>query len=190
MNATPRTVSPLDVYQQLGRDAQSILIDVRTAAEYQAMHAHGARLVPLDEFDADRVMSSLEDSGLGRDKPIYITCHSGRRAVQAAERLAERGYPNVAVVQGGIQAWASAGLPVVRGRQMISLERQVQIALGVLVLMKVGLGFAIHDAFFLVLAALGLGLVVAGVTANCALARLIAKLPWNRRAGTNAPASA
>lgn len=186
MNAAPNTVSPLDVYQQLGSDTQAILIDVRTAAEYQAMHAHGARLVPLDEFDA----FSLEDSGLGRDKLIYITCHSGRRAVQAAERLAEHGYPNVAVVQGGIQAWASAGLPVVRGRQMISLERQVQIALGVLVLLKVGLGFAIHDAFFLVLAALGLGLVVAGVTANCALARVIAKMPWNRRAGTNAPASA
>jgi rhodanese-related sulfurtransferase len=101
MNATPRTVSPLDVYQQLGRDAQAILIDVRTAAEYQAMHAHGARLVPLDEFDADRVMSSLEGSRLGRDKPIYITCHSGRRAARAAERLAERGYHNVAVVQGG-----------------------------------------------------------------------------------------
>ena len=67
----------------------------------------------------------------------------------------------------------------------ISLERQVQIAVGSLLILKVILGFSVHTLFFALAAVIGAGLVVAGVTRWCGMAQLVARLPWNR--GENCP---
>lgn len=183
MNGELESISPSALNERMRGGEPVALLDVRTPAEFDARHVRGAHLLPLDELSPDRAIARLGGNGLGKEQPLYVTCQSGLRAAQAARRLAEAGYPRVTVLEGGVQAWAQAGLPVVTGkaRSTLSLERQVQIALGVLVLLKVGFGFAVHPAFFVLLAALGVGLVVAGITENCALARLIARMPWNRR---------
>jgi acetyltransferase-like isoleucine patch superfamily enzyme len=86
----------------------------------------------------------------------------------------------VVVVEGGTNAWAAAGLPVIRGRKTISIERQVRIGAGTFVLAGTALGRFIHPAFYLLAAFVGAGLVFAGVTDICGLAIVLAKAPWNR----------
>ena len=172
------TVKALNEKQTQGE--RFTLIDVRTPAEFEGVHVRGAQLFPLDRFDVDAVVTASPEAGLGRDRPLYITCHAGPRAKQAVEKLAARGYPNVVLLEGGMKAWVAAGLPVVEGKKVIGLDRQVQITVGALVILSVALGFAVHAAFFGLTAAIGAGLIYAGITQDCAMAHLIARLPWNR----------
>jgi len=72
----------------------------------------------------------------------------------------------------------------------LSLERQVQIAIGSLLVLKVFLGFSVHELFFALTAMIGIGLIVAGTTRWCGMARLIAHLPWNRNTNCTQTASA
>lgn len=173
-----RAISPLDVVNDQ-RSARAIkLIDVRTPAEFRSVHAAGAILVPYDQFDPGQFGCS-DAAGNGND-PIYLICGSGGRATAAAERCAAAGLKNVAIVEGGTSAWLAAGLPVVRGRGAISLERQVRIAAGSLVLVGVVLGLFVHRAFFGLSAFVGAGLVFAGVTDTCGMALILARMPWNQ----------
>lgn len=173
-----RTVSPVEV-ERLRRDGKPVrLIDVRTPPEYAEVHADGAELFPLDGLDPKAIMAAK--NGESAD-PLYVLCRSGSRAAKAVERFSAAGFPNVVSVEGGTQAWEQAGLPVVRGTaKVISLERQVRIGAGSLVLLGTALGFLVHPAFFGLSAFVGVGLVFAGVTDWCGMGLLLAKLPWNR----------
>ncbi len=159
---------------------EPVILDVRTPAEYRQGHAAGARSMPLDQMDPLRLPELIGKSGAGRDETLYLTCHSGARAQQAAERLQEAGYCNLAVIEGGTRAWEQAGLPMVRCTRAIALERQVQIAVGTLLVLKVIFGFAVDELFFVAAAFIGAGLIMAGVTRWCGMARLLAAMPWNR----------
>jgi hypothetical protein len=110
---------------------------------------------------------------------LYLTCQSGIRAQQAAEQLKQSGLDNLYLLDGGMDAWAKAGLPMQRCGNAISLERQVQITIGVLLVLKVFFGFTVHELFFAAIPIIGAGLIVAGVTRWCGLAHLIAMMPWN-----------
>jgi len=156
------------------------LVDVRTAAEYRAGHIPGAQLIPGDELSPAAIEDYLGRTGPGRDETLYITCHAGPRAARAAERLRQSGYTNIALVEGGTQRWEQAGLPLQRCGSAISLERQVQIAIGSLLILKVVLGYGVHELFFAVAAVIGAGLIFAGVSRWCGMAELMARLPWNR----------
>jgi rhodanese-related sulfurtransferase len=162
------------------------LYDVRDPGEYRAGHITGARSLPLDgAFPADLVARAGEG-----DTTVVLTCHSGVRAFTAAQRLVDAGAPRVTVLEGGTAAWAGAGLPLRRCGSAISLQRQVQITVGLLVILKVLFGFTVHELFFAGAAFLGAGLLVAGVTRWCGLERLLALMPWNRggRCADQAPA--
>jgi hypothetical protein len=88
---------------------------------------------------------------------------------------------HLALVQGGTEAWQKAGLPVNKCDSVLSLERQVQIAVGSLLILKVFFGFTVHELFFVAAAAIGAGLITAGITRWCGMAQLMARMPWNRR---------
>ena len=177
--STPR-IDAREVMERIRRGEPATLIDVRTPVEFEAVHARGARLVPLDQLDPQR----FAREHAGRDgEPVYVLCQSGQRAAKAADRLQRAGLEQVQVVEGGTQAWEAAGLPVLRGRKAVSLERQVRIAAGSLVVLGVGLGWLAHPLFYLVPAFVGGGLVFAGVTDTCGMAMLLARMPWNRRTG-------
>jgi rhodanese-related sulfurtransferase len=85
--------------------AYSQFIDVRTKEEYAAGHAYRARNIPLDEL-----RSSLDK--LERNEPVYLICQSGRRSKQAAEILVESGFSQAISIEGGMNAWKEAGLPM------------------------------------------------------------------------------
>lgn len=163
--------------QQLLSRLDSIrLIDVRTPAEFETVHIEGATLMPLDRLDPAHVRVFAGDL-------CVLVCHSGKRAAQARDKLAAAGCENLAVLEGGVAAWEQAGLPVKRGRQTLSLERQVRIAAGLLVLTGVVLGTWVHPAFYGLSAFVGAGLTFAGLTDWCGMALLLAKMPWNQQSG-------
>jgi hypothetical protein len=138
--------------------------------------------MPLDKLDA---ASFRGDGGKGNrhSHAVYLICRSGDRSKRAADQLAGQGLENVYVIEGGTQAWEAAGLSVKRGRKTISLERQVRIGAGSLVVIGVVLGWLVHPLLSLLAAFVGGGLVFAGVTDTCGMAMVLAKMPWNQRGG-------
>ncbi len=128
--------------------------------------------MPLDSLDAEQIAS------WAKDKPIYVICQGGTRSGKACQALAGR--VQVVDVEGGTKAWASAGLPVVRGRKAMSLERQVRIVAGSLVVLGAVLALAVHEYFVLLSGFVGAGLVFAGITDSCAMGTMLAKMPWNQ----------
>lgn len=186
--ATPfrQVLPPAEVAKLRSAAGGGDLIDVRTPLEYNEVHAEGARLIPLDKLDPQAVMRSRNGSA---EDPVFVICRSGSRGARAAERFRAAGFQNVVNVEGGTLAWEQAGLPVVRGtKKVISLERQVRIGAGSLVLLGALLGWLVHPGFFVLSAFVGAGLVFAGVTDWCGMGLLLAKMPWNNRAGDSGTA--
>jgi rhodanese-related sulfurtransferase len=176
----PKSVSPDELNRRITSGCTVELLDVRTAGEFESAHVPGARLVPLDELDAG---AFLKQRGAA-DQPVYVLCQSGGRARKAIEKLQQAGFGGGVLVEGGTQAWIDAGLPVTRGAAgVISLERQVRIAAGSLVLTGVLLAYFVHPGFIGLSAFVGAGLVFAGVTDWCGMGLLLAKLPWNQKPG-------
>ena len=177
-------IRPEDVFRRPREDGNRPpprIIDVRTPAEYEQVHAHGAVAVPLDSLDPAAHIAARPGP---TDEPLYVICQSGARAAKACERFEAAGFKNVWCIEGGTTAWERAGLPVVRGtRKVISLERQVRIAAGSLVLVGLLLGWFVHRSLFGIAAFIGAGLVSAGITNWCGMGLLLAKLPWNRASG-------
>ena len=172
-----RTITPheLNELRQSGKLVD--LIDVRTPVEYREVHAQGARLVPLDRLDPKEILAARNGGNTG---PLYVICRSGSRAKQACERFAAAGFGDAVSVEGGTLAWEQAGLPVVRGKKAISLERQVRIAAGSLVFVGAVLALAVDAWFALLPAFVGAGLVFAGITDTCGMGLLLARMPWNQ----------
>ncbi len=150
-----------------------IVIDVREYPEFALGALPQAQLVPL---------SSLAEACLGWDphERRILVCKSGKRSRQAAELLRERGFTNLAVLEGGTEAWIAAGLPVKRQAGPWSMERQVRVIAGSLGLAGTLLGTMLNPWFFLLPGFIGAGLTFSGITDTCMMATLLAKLPWNR----------
>lgn len=149
------------------------LIDVREADEHAHERIHGATLIPLGRIDA-RACTPLAG------KRIVVHCKSGARSRQAAERLCSLGV-DASSMQGGIDAWKHAGLPVERSHNApLPIMRQVQIVVGVGLLFGSALTWWVSPAFLIVPAFFGAGLLFAGLTGTCALASLLGVMPWNR----------
>jgi len=171
------TISCTQLYERLQHGESIDLIDVRTQAEFRAAHLAAARNVPLDQFDpADLLESQYGANG----RPVYVICQGGARASKACAALAAAGCNQAVNVEGGTNAWIAAGLPVERGKNAISLERQVRIAAGSLVVIGSALGYFVHPAFIALAAFVGAGLMFAGFTDTCGMGMLLARMPWNQ----------
>lgn len=174
---TVATIAPTPSLAQQRAEGSCLLIDVRTPAEFLEVHAVGAELMPLDRLDPALVREKLQGQV---DRPCYVICKSGSRARQACEKLQAAGLTSVVSVDGGTEAWVAAGLPVVRGKRVMSLERQVRIAAGALVLLGVMLSLTVHPWLIGLSAFVGAGLVFAGITDTCGMGMLLARMPWNQ----------
>jgi rhodanese-related sulfurtransferase len=169
---------------QAGQNVE--LIDVRTPVEFREVHVQFARNIPLDRLDAAKIAAERN----GTEQPLYVICRSGNRGKQACEKLFGAGCLQVFNVEGGTQACEQAGLPVTRGKKAMSLERQVRIAAGLLVLIGAVLGFAVHPYWIALSAFVGAGLVFAGITDTCGMGMMLARMPWNQVRQTECCASA
>ena len=171
-----QTITPQKLHDISQRETIE-LIDVRTPIEFQEVNSVHAHNVPLDSLDPNVLMSNRNGS---TGKPLYVICMSGKRGEKACEALVKAGYSDVVNVEGGTRAWVAAGLPVNRGRKVMSLERQVRIAAGFLAFLGGTLALTVHPYWAGLSAFVGAGLMFAGITDTCAMGLLIAKMPWNR----------
>ena len=174
---TVSTVPPRRLAELLAGGKAIDLIDVRTPVEFREVHVESARNVPLDRLDPAALVQARSGPA---DEPLYVLCRSGSRGRQACEKFLQAGVANVVNVEGGTLACVEAGLPVVRGKKAMSLERQVRIAAGLLVLLGALLGWLVDPAFVGLSAFVGAGLVFAGITDTCGMGMVLARMPWNQ----------
>ena len=167
-----------DLARALARVDAPLVVDVRLPAEYSAVHLEPSVSIPLDEIGRRR-------AELPHDRELVLVCRTGARARLAAAQLG--GY-RTRVLEGGLVAWQEAGHPVIEGKPHMSLERQVRVAAGTMACIGGVLGVTVSPWFGVLPAFVGAGLVYAGITDRCGMAMVLAKLPYNRRAGDAAPA--
>ncbi|MFN4090438.1 MAG: rhodanese family protein [Alphaproteobacteria bacterium] len=167
-----KAVTPAETRALLDRGAA--LVDIREPGEHARERIPGARSIPLSRFDA----ATLPDAAI-----LVFHCRSDARTRAHAAEFEAAAQREAYFLAGGLDAWKKAGLPVEVDRaQPLELMRQVQIAAGSLALAGAILGFALDPAFHLLSGFVGAGLIFAGVTGWCGMARLLTLAPWNRHA--------
>lgn len=151
----------------------AILIDIREADEHARERIPGAHHLALSQLDD-------ADLAVHRGKPVIFHCRTGARTQGNAGRLAGRigNDCDAYVVEGGLDAWRKAGLPVATDRHApLELQRQVQIGAGGMAFFGTLLGLTVTPWFFAVPLFVGGGLMVAGLTGFCGMAQLLMRAP-------------
>jgi len=167
-----RNISPAEA-KRLVEEEKALLVDIREPEEYAGAHIAGARLAPLSVLP-------LLPPDPDRERPAVFYCHSGRRTGDNAPALEGRAFAAAYCIEGGLSGWQNAGLPVVRrGSGAPSMARQIQVAAGALVFIFSLLAFS-RPGFTWLTLFVGAGLMFAGVSGICLMAKLLARLPWNR----------
>lgn len=165
---TIKTIPPLAAADLLKDGAQ--LIDIRGSDEHARERIGTAKNVPLDRLES-----------IDGETPLIFHCRSGQRTNANASRLEAVNAGPTYLLEGGIDGWKAAGLPTMAdSRQPLELMRQVQIGGGAMVLAAVTLGWLVSPWFLLLGAAIGAGMLHAGITGSCAMAALLTPMPWNR----------
>ena len=173
MTALLHKLSPQQVRDRLDA-GRAVLVDIREADEFARSHITGAHSQPLSTWEKAHL-------SVAPDADVIFTCRSGMRTAGACDRLAARVSGDAFVLDGGLDAWAKAGLPVAANADApMEIMRQVQIAAGSLVLIGVLLGFLVSPAWFGLAGCVGVGLTFAGLSGFCGMARLLMLAPWNR----------
>lgn len=173
MSKTLIALTPEAVEERV-RQGHALLIDIREDDEFARRHIPGALSRPLSRFEA---VALPEMAGT----EIIFTCRSGMRTAANADRLANPVGGNAYVLEGGLDGWTRAGLPIEANlKAPLEMMRQVQIVAGSLVLLGVVLGWLISPIFFALSAFVGAGLTFAGISGFCGMARLLGLAPWNR----------
>lgn len=166
-------MTPADLSKRLAA-GRAVLVDVREADEFARSHIAGALSRPLSQWEQAHL-------AVRPDTHVVFTCRSGVRTQGACDRLAKRVEGPAYVLDGGIEGWERAGLPLAVDRTApLEIMRQVQIAAGTLALLGILLGFVASPAWFGLAAFVGAGLTFAGISGFCGMARLLLLAPWNR----------
>ncbi len=172
-------IRPSQLQQSLQSGRNIALIDVRTPVEHDEMRISGSHLMPLDQLDPAAVKSASANA-----EQCVLICRSGKRADQAFQKLQAAGCDKLVILDGGVLAWESAGLPLERSeRKVLPLMRQVQLVIGLILIASSALALTVNKNFAFIPAFLGCGLTMAGATGWCGLAILLSKMPWNKVPG-------
>jgi rhodanese-related sulfurtransferase len=173
MTAGLHEVTAAELGQWLQQGAATVL-DVRSPDEHRRERIAGAALAPAGTLDAARIAAE--------GRRVVLQCNSGARSFQAAQALLAAGAKEIWHLQGGLQAWKRAGLPLTGDPAApLPIMRQVQIIAGSLIVLGFVLGAMVNPAWHLLSGFVGAGLTFAGLTGRCGMATLLARLPYNRR---------
>ena len=154
-----------------------VVIDVRSAAEFESLHIRGSYNVPLP------LLSEHTDELAARlGSRVVLVCQSGARAEQARQRLATAGIDSAYILTGGAPGFAAAGGDVIKGKDRWDLERQVRLAAGSLVVLGLAGGKFVSPKIRMLAGAIGTGLTFSAATNTCAMGKAISAMPWNRAA--------
>ena len=180
MASNTSTVTALDpetLRDWISRQEDLIIVDVRSAAEFETMHIRGSYNVPLP------LLSENTDELAERlGQRVVLVCQSGVRAEQARQRLDGAGIDTARILTGGVPGFAAAGGDVVRGAQRWDLERQVRLTAGSLVIAGLLAGKLVSPKLRLLAGAIGTGLTFSAATNTCAMGNALSKMPWNKTA--------
>jgi rhodanese-related sulfurtransferase len=182
---TATTLAPQTLREWITKHEDLIVIDVRSAAEFETQHIRGSYNVPLPLLS-----EHTEDLAERLGKRVVLVCQSGVRAEQARQRLDGAGMPSALILEGGVPAFAAAGGDVVRGAQRWALERQVRMAAGGLVLAGLVAGKFVSPKLRGLSGAIGAGLAFSAATNTCAMGNALSKMPWNKTASEPTAADA
>jgi rhodanese-related sulfurtransferase len=180
---TQATISAAGLRDRIGSDEKLRLLDVRTPGEFAAARIPGSHNIPLGDLDAH-----TEALSGGTVTDLVLICQSGGRANLAAEKLQAAGHDRVSVLTGGIAAWEGSGGSVQGGGSAWTIERQVRLVAGSLVLGGILASLKFPKAKFLS-GAVGGGLTFAALSNTCLMGSLLAKLPHNRTGSADAAAA-
>ncbi|MFH2145150.1 MAG: rhodanese-like domain-containing protein, partial [Candidatus Omnitrophota bacterium] len=173
--ASIEMISPREVPALMQKDPQVKLLDVRSPLEFAEVHIKDALSVPID-------MLAAKINELAQSKQRYIVfCRTGNRSPMAADMLMQSGIHGVKVMQGGMTRWQKDGLPVIKGEGGISLERQVRLIAGSVVLLGILLSWFAHWALIFIPVFISCGLIYSGISDNCLMGMLLMKLPYNKK---------
>jgi len=89
----------------------ALVLDVRAAPDFEKGHIPGAKSLPLAQVDAGHKFLAAAKS-----RPVVLVCKAGQSAEGAAGKLRKAGFERVFVLDGGIDGWQQAGLPLAKGR--------------------------------------------------------------------------
>ena len=154
-----------------------VVIDVRSAAEFETLHIRGSYNVPLPLLS-----EHTEELAARLGSRVVLVCQSGARAEQARHRLNAAGIVGAYVLRGGASGFAEAGGDVVRGKRRWDLDRQVRLAAGSLVVAGLTGGKFLTPRFRILAGAIGAGLTFSAATNTCAMGKALSRMPWNRAA--------
>ena len=169
------TIDPSTLRRWREQGASVRLLDVRTASEFETGHIPGSVNVPVDRL---KPHAEAIASGLNGDR-LVVLCQAGPRAERARHILAQHGYSNAVVLTGGVNAWTSAEGDLDQGTPKWTMERQVRLVAGSLVLAGI-LGSLRYPRLRFLSGAIGAGLTFAAVSNTCAMSRVLGLLPYNR----------
>ena len=168
-------ISPRDAFALVKKEPQTKLLDVRSTLEFNQVHIEQSINIPIDTL-------SSRVGELGRTGQKYIVfCLAGNRSPMAADMLLRAGINAVKVMEGGIAKWQKEKLPIIKGQGGMSLERQVRIIAGGLVLAGIIMAWLVHWAFIFISVFVSCGLIYAGLSDNCLMGMLLMKLPYNKK---------
>lgn len=144
------------------------IVDVRAQDEYMQEHIPGSQNIPLDEL-------SNAVARLKSQNKVIVSCRSGNRAGQACSQLEQLGLPNLQLLDGGLMGWKAAKRQTVSLKKGFSIMQQVQIIVGVMVLVG-----TFYNLLWFLAPIAGVGMLIAGLSNTCMMAVFLGKMPWNK----------
>ncbi len=169
-----KKISSTDLLERMKSD-DLILVDIRSAREHQNECLASSKNIPIEEFENHNFYAE-------RAKIVVFYCRGGHRTSQATDLLKRQPFKEIMILEGGIMAWKAKGLTTIKSTKApIDLMRQVQIIAGSLVVLGVILGLFISPNYILISGFVGAGLLFAGVSGFCGMARILSFMPWNKR---------
>tara|TARA_B100000749_G_C18311461_1_gene416920 strand:- start:24 stop:545 length:522 start_codon:yes stop_codon:yes gene_type:complete len=151
-----------------------VIIDIRTPDEYAKVHIPNSINIPLTQL-------STTNFTQWQNKTLLFYCKAGHRTQQAESLIAQLNCKTILCLQGGINAWQKVGNKVnYNPKAPLELVRQVQIIVGIMILLGVTFAYLISPYFIILTIFAGLGLLMAGLTGFCGMAKLLMFLPYNK----------
>ena len=167
-----KTITATELATRLKNEKIKI-VDIRSADEHNREHIPHSENVHADHIN-DKLCYTNDDV-------LVFSCMSGMRTQGCSTNLKKLHAKEVLILDGGLNAWKKAGLATNKNdKAPLPIMRQVQMIVGFMVVLGVILGFAINPLFSLISAFFGSGLLFAGITGNCGLAKVLMFLPYNK----------
>ncbi|KAA0977135.1 rhodanese-like domain-containing protein [Paeniglutamicibacter gangotriensis] len=171
----PQSTSPDELKDWIANGTDVVVLDVRSAAEFETLHIKGSYNVPLP-----LLAEHTEELAARLDTKVVLVCQSGVRATEAKTNLASVGFGNAHVLAGGVPAYQQAGGQTVEGSKRWALERQVRMVAGSLVVAGLAGGKFLSPQLRTVAGVIGAGLTFSAATNTCAMGKALAVMPWNK----------